>query len=203
MERIGVFEVEIFCCIVLNLWEYLCSPNWNSKLKACRCVCGDLCVGKAPFEVEMETEPSKPRNRTKRKERAHQLNQEKQNLADEGFSGDEGEGSPPRTSKDKCRTKPRRQRNNSSHSFEEDVIDGFAIMSFKTLEELEVSGIDQLFVCEGWVLSTSHIFFQLCFLSGQRLLINKWSFVCALSLCGEVTSDGVYAFCNAFSPQEA
>ena len=184
MERIGVFEVEIFCCIVLNLWEYLCSPNWNSKLKACRCVCGDLCVGKAPFEVEMETEPSKPRNRTKRKERAHQLNQEKQNLADEGFSGDEGEGSPPRTSKDKCRTKPRRQRNNSSHSFEEDVIDGFAIMSFKTLEELEVSGIDQLFVCEGWVLSTSHIFFQLCFLSGQRLLINKWSFVCALSLCG-------------------
>lgn len=105
----------------------------------------------------METEPSKPRNRTKRKERAHQLNQEKQNLADEGFSGDEGEGSPPRTSKDKCRTKPRRQRNNSSHSFEEDVIDGFAIMSFKTLEELEVSGIDQLFVCEGWVLHQSHI----------------------------------------------
>ncbi|KAK7087973.1 hypothetical protein V1264_021957 [Littorina saxatilis] len=86
----------------------------------------------------METEPSKPKNRTKRKERAHQLNQEKQNLVDEGFSGDEGEGSPPRSSKEKNRSKPRRQRNNSSHSFEEDVIDGFAIMSFKTLEDLEI-----------------------------------------------------------------
>lgn len=103
----------------------------------------------------METEPSKPKNRTKRKERAHQLNQEKQNLVDEGFSGDEGEGSPPRSSKEKNRSKPRRQRNNSSHSFEEDVIDGFAIMSFKTLEDLEVSSIDQLLVCQRGLLCSA------------------------------------------------
>ncbi|PVD31553.1 hypothetical protein C0Q70_06966 [Pomacea canaliculata] len=85
----------------------------------------------------METVQSKPRNRTKRRERAHQLNQEKQNLADEALSGDEPKGSPSRSSKEKCRAKARRQRNNSSHSFEEDIIDGFAIMSFKTLEDLE------------------------------------------------------------------
>lgn len=184
---------------MLNRLEYLCSPNWNSKLKACRCVCGDLCVGKAPFEVEMETEPSKPRNRTKRKERAHQLNQEKQNLADEGFSGDEGEGSPPRTSKEKCRTKPRRQRNNSSHSFEEDVIDGFAIMSFKTLEELEVSGIDQLFVRVGYTLGQSLAILSALLPVGtktayQQIVCFVVVVVCALCVCVVVV---LYAFCNA------
>ena len=53
--------------------------------------------------------------------------------------------SPPRTSKEdnnnKGRSKPppprRRRSRTSSNSFDEDIIDGFAIISFKTLEDLE------------------------------------------------------------------
>jgi hypothetical protein len=83
----------------------------------------------------METEP-KRNQRNRRRERAQQLQQEKQNC--EG-SGDEIDDSPPRLGKGKGRCKPPRRRRNSSNSFEEDIIDGFAIVSFRTLEDLEVS----------------------------------------------------------------
>ncbi|XP_046579401.1 autism susceptibility gene 2 protein homolog isoform X1 [Haliotis rubra] len=83
----------------------------------------------------METEPKPQRfQRNRRRERAYQLQQEKQGTQD--ASGDEGDESPPRTSKDKGRGKPRRRRNSS---VEEDIIDGFAIVSFKSLEDLEES----------------------------------------------------------------
>ena len=86
----------------------------------------------------METDPKPNRNqRNRRRERAHQMH-DKQNEVEE--SADECGESPPRTSKDKGRGKHRRRRNSSSNSFEEDIIDGFAIVSFRTIEELEVSG---------------------------------------------------------------
>lgn len=91
----------------------------------------------------MNESESKQRNqRSKRRDRAHQLQQEKLNLNEDG-SGDEGDESPPRTSKDKGgRAKPRRRRNSASGTMDEVIIDGFAIMSFKTLEDVEVSGTD-------------------------------------------------------------
>ncbi|XP_064612307.1 autism susceptibility gene 2 protein-like isoform X2 [Liolophura sinensis] len=80
----------------------------------------------------MESEEKLHRiRRARRRERAQQL-QEKPCVKDEM------EDSPPRTSKDKGRPKPRRRRN-SSNSHEEDIIDGFAIISFKSLVELENS----------------------------------------------------------------
>ncbi|CAL1543360.1 unnamed protein product [Lymnaea stagnalis] len=84
----------------------------------------------------MEADPGKQRSRQKRRERTLQLQQEKQTREEEEASGqDDQDGSPPRSSKDKPpRSKPKKIK---SALFEEDIIDGFAIMSFKTLEELE------------------------------------------------------------------
>lgn len=89
---------------------------------------------------QMETDTSKQRSRQKRRERALLLQQGKQSKEEEeeasGQDDDHQDESPSRSSKDKCRSKPRKIKN---ALFEEDIIDGFAIMSFKTLEELEVS----------------------------------------------------------------
>ena len=89
----------------------------------------------------MEADSGKQRSRQKRRERALQLQQEKQTKEEEEeeeeASGQDDHGeSPPRSSKDnKTRLKPKK---NKSALFEEDIIDGFAIISFKTLEDLEV-----------------------------------------------------------------
>ncbi|KAI8734287.1 hypothetical protein BgiBS90_036787, partial [Biomphalaria glabrata] len=84
----------------------------------------------------MEADPGKQRPRQKRRERALQLH-DKQSREEEEVSGqDDQDGSPPRSSKDKPpRSKSKKVK--TSALFEEDIIDGFAIMSFKTLEELE------------------------------------------------------------------
>ena len=79
-----------------------------------------------------------------------QLQQEKQTKEEEEeeeeASGQDDHGeSPPRSSKDKTRLKPKK---NKSALFEEDIIDGFAIISFKTLEDLEVRQINfNFFYC--------------------------------------------------------
>ncbi|RUS71312.1 hypothetical protein EGW08_020931, partial [Elysia chlorotica] len=88
----------------------------------------------------MEAESGKQRSRQKRRERALQLQQEKQTKEEdeeEEASGQDDHGeSSPRSSKDnKTRLKPKK---NKSALFEEDIIDGFAIISFKTLEDLEI-----------------------------------------------------------------
>ncbi|XP_059142746.1 fibrosin-1-like protein isoform X2 [Physella acuta] len=84
----------------------------------------------------MEADPGKQRSRQKRRERALQLQQEKQTREEDEASGqDDQDESPPRSSKDKLpRSKPKKVK---GALFEEDIIDGFAIMSFKTLEDLE------------------------------------------------------------------
>ena len=78
-----------------------------------------------------------------RRERSHPPAQEKQNHVLEAESCDEdGESStsPASTPTPKTKNKaPRKRRRSSSASMEEDIIDGFAICSFKSLEDLEVS----------------------------------------------------------------
>ena len=75
----------------------------------------------------MESETTKKQRFTKRRERA-QVNQ----VPDYG-SGDDD----PPIQKDKPRSKPRKKKNNAN-LFEEDIIDGFAIISFKSFADLEV-----------------------------------------------------------------
>lgn len=75
----------------------------------------------------MDTEGKKHKQFTKRRERR----------AVKEASADEMDGSPSRTEKDKQRAKYRRKK--SGPSFEEDIIDGFAIISFKNFDDLEVS----------------------------------------------------------------
>ena len=81
----------------------------------------------------------KRNQRIRRRERAQQLQQQKQqqNHVADG-SGDEEEDSPPRPARGKSKSKPSKRRPSSSGQ-EEDIIDGFSITSFKSLEDLEVS----------------------------------------------------------------
>lgn len=77
--------------------------------------------------METTVETKKHQRFTKRRER--------KTPADQG-SADEVDESSCRPGKDK-RSKPRRKKHNTI--IEEDIIDGFAIISFKTFEDLEVS----------------------------------------------------------------
>lgn len=92
----------------------------------------------------MEADTSKQRSRQKRRERALLLQHGKQPKEDQeeasGQEDDHDDVSPtrPPNNKDKSRSKPRKSKN---ALFEEDIVDGFAIMSFKTLEDLEVSRV--------------------------------------------------------------
>lgn len=95
----------------------------------------------------MEIETKKHQRIIKRRERAQQIYQEKRNEPD--GSADEMDESPPRSSKDKGRSKPRRRRN-SSNSIEEDIIDGFAVISFKNFEDLEVCSDDRHLIFLAW-----------------------------------------------------
>ena len=95
--------------------------------------------------MEGDSGNSKRNQRHKRRERV-QVQQEKQtNRMDE--SGGESEEAPPlprSSAKEKGKNKPRRRRRSSDAATEDDIIDGFAITSFKTLEDLEV-GYDRMY----------------------------------------------------------
>ncbi|KAK3082680.1 hypothetical protein FSP39_002427 [Pinctada imbricata] len=76
-------------------------------------------------------------------EKKHKLTKRRainKQIVDEGESCDEVNESV-RLGKDKTRTKPRRRKNNAN-LFDEDIIDGFAIISFKSFEDLEVSYLE-------------------------------------------------------------
>lgn len=77
----------------------------------------------------MEGDQRKQQRYTKRRERVH-------NKLDPDGGKDEMDSSPSRSDGDKPRAKPPRRRRNRSHSHDEDIIDGFAILSFKSLEDL-------------------------------------------------------------------
>ncbi|XP_061197296.1 autism susceptibility gene 2 protein-like isoform X2 [Saccostrea echinata] len=77
----------------------------------------------------MEGDQRKQQRFTKRRERVH-------SKLDPDGGKDEMDSSPSRSDSDKPRAKPPRRRRNRSHSHDEDIIDGFAILSFKSLEDL-------------------------------------------------------------------
>ena len=86
---------------------------------------------------------------SKRRERSHvQLG--KHNHVLDGSGGEE-EGtedhSPSRATTPKSKTKSKKRRRSSSASMEEEIIDGFAIASFKTLEDLEVGSVTLVNQC--------------------------------------------------------
>ena len=89
----------------------------------------------------METDQGKQHSQNKRRERALYIRcqYEKQNWEDDDsntHNDDNQSDSSPKSSNHKLpRPKPKKGKKSM---FEEDIIDGFAIMSFKTLEELEV-----------------------------------------------------------------
>ena len=78
------------------------------------------------------------RRHAKRREKPGHPPQEKQNHVLEGSGDEEDEASPPRPAPTKGKGKARRQRRSSSASMEDDIIDGFSIRGFITLEDLEV-----------------------------------------------------------------
>lgn len=89
-------------------------------------------------DIPMEGDQRKQQRYTKRRERVH-------SKLDPDGGKDEMDSSPSRSDGDKPRAKPPRRRRNRSHSHDEDIIDGFAILSFKSLEDL-VSFIRLLFI---------------------------------------------------------
>ena len=76
--------------------------------------------------MEADQGGKQQRSRQKRRERALQLQHEKD---EETHSGPDE--SPPRSNKDKRKPK-------NGKLYHEDIIDGFSIMSFKSFEDLEV-----------------------------------------------------------------
>lgn len=83
----------------------------------------------------MSTEPkARSHHHRKRRERAQKLPPEP---SDSDMDQDGMQISPSRGPKDRSRSKPRKKK--SSGAYEEDIIDGFAIVSFKSVEDLEVT----------------------------------------------------------------
>ena len=85
----------------------------------------------------MEAEPKARPTHRKRRERAHRV------PVDESDTEQERDGediSPARGTKERSRSKPRKKKN-SPGTYEEDIIDGFAIVSFKSIEDLEVRSL--------------------------------------------------------------
>ena len=97
----------------------------------------------------METEPTKRSHSAhrKRRERAHQLQLEKLKSDDESA---EDEKDPNVVGKDRGRSRPRKKRSGAG-TYEEDIIDGFAIVSFKSVDDLEVC------LCKYFFLSIMYI----------------------------------------------
>ncbi|KAH7956664.1 hypothetical protein HPB52_011563 [Rhipicephalus sanguineus] len=84
----------------------------------------------------MEGEAKARGSRCRRRERAARM--QKQAMRG-GQSADEADESPGRSASKPPRP-PNRKKRNKEPVFEEDVIDGFAILSFRTYEELEEFG---------------------------------------------------------------
>lgn len=90
----------------------------------------------------METDIKQQRiKRSKRRERAQRMHAKKHELD----SGEEDELS----SKEKAQRPPppNRRKKKETTLFDEDVVDGFAILSFKSYEDLEVSNRNPYYIC--------------------------------------------------------
>lgn len=88
---------------------------------------------------------AKQRNRRRKRAQRMQAIREKQDNNNKDDSGEEDESNS--GTKEKPQRPPCRRRKAKEPLVEEDIIDGFAILAFKTYEDLEVSG--PLCVCDG------------------------------------------------------
>ncbi|XP_022103760.1 autism susceptibility gene 2 protein-like [Acanthaster planci] len=96
----------------------------------------------------MENEQKKRSQRNRRRERAQELKQRQQmqmlqngenKSQDNGGSGDDDDDGPPppRGPRERTRHRPKKRKSSRSSSNDEDIIDGFAISSFPTLDAME------------------------------------------------------------------
>lgn len=88
----------------------------------------------------MESEPKSRAHHRKRRERAHKLQLDLSDSEAEKCGEDQ---SPLRGSKERSRSKPRKKKNTGT--YEEDIIDGFAIVSFNSIDDLEVWCTEMVF----------------------------------------------------------
>ncbi len=100
--------------------------------------------GLEPFVSTMESSEKQRSQRNRRRERAQEMRQaqaqqkHRQNANEEAGSGEDDEVPPPPRGRERTRHRPRRRKSSRSSSNEEDIIDGFAISSYATLDALEV-----------------------------------------------------------------
>lgn len=88
----------------------------------------------------MENEVKQRTQRNRRRERAQRMQAQKRENKVKNGGADSGEDESPTREKPQRPPPPSRRKKSKDPVFEEDVIDGFSILSFKTYEELEVSG---------------------------------------------------------------
>lgn len=89
----------------------------------------------------MENEVKQRNQRNRRRERAQRMQAQRESKAKDGDSAEDE--SPAR---EKPQRPPNRRKKSKEPPFEEDIIDGFAILAFRTYEDLEVR---QAIVCGG------------------------------------------------------
>jgi len=81
----------------------------------------------------MENEVKQRNQRNRRRERAQRMQAQRESKAKDGDSAEDE--SPAR---EKPQRPPNRRKKSKEPPFEEDIIDGFAILAFRTYEDLEV-----------------------------------------------------------------
>lgn len=82
----------------------------------------------------MENEVKQRNQRNRRRERAQRMQAQRESKVKDGDSAEDE--SPAR---EKPQRPPNRRKKSKEPQFEEDIIDGFAILAFRTYEDLEVS----------------------------------------------------------------
>ncbi|KAG8264267.1 hypothetical protein J6590_014553 [Homalodisca vitripennis] len=85
----------------------------------------------------MENEVKQRTQRNRRRERAQRMLAQKRENKVKNGGADSGEDESPTREKPQRPPPPSRRKKSKDPMFEEDVIDGFAILSFKTYEDLE------------------------------------------------------------------
>ncbi|KAJ9587350.1 hypothetical protein L9F63_019132, partial [Diploptera punctata] len=101
----------------------------------------------------MENEVKQRNQRNRRRERAQRMQAQRESKAKDGDSAEDE--SPAR---EKPQRPPNRRKKSKEPPFEEDIIDGFAILAFRTYEDLEVV-ISKIFVVRLYtgIVSGNHI----------------------------------------------
>lgn len=87
----------------------------------------------------MESEVKQRNQRNRRRERAQRMQAQRESQGQEKGGGDSAEDESPSREKPQRPPPPNRRKRSKEPSFEEDVVDGFAILSFKSYEDIEVA----------------------------------------------------------------